>query len=107
MLGSWTCLPSQLSKKYSYLYSLALKEIYQVKGNEIVNWFANGKGRHTIVRNVNSQDKVQLVSVDAHSMNFLSSDSFYIMRSPEYTPTNNKPKSLIAYIHSKPTGKEL
>ena len=94
-LGSWTYLPSQLSRKYSFLYSPALKEIYQVKGKEIFNSFVNKKGRLTIIRNVDSQNTTQLVPVDAHPIKFLSGNSFYIMCSPEFTPTNNKPKSLI------------
>ena len=72
------------------------------KHKAIVNWFANEKRCHIIIRNIDSYDTVQSVSADAYPIKFLSGESFYIMRSPGYTLTNNKPKSLIEYIHSKP-----
>ena len=101
-LGSWDYLPSQLARKYTFLYISALNEIYQRQGKTIVNWFANEKRRTTITHNVDSQDTVPSIPVDAHPINFILDDSFYIMRNPNFTPTNNKPSSLIDFIQSKP-----
>ena len=47
-LGSWTCLTSQLAKKYKFIYSPALNEIYQRQGKTIINWFAQENRRTTI-----------------------------------------------------------
>jgi len=39
-LGTCNCSEFQLSRTYRFLYSPTIEEIYQIKGNAIVNWFA-------------------------------------------------------------------
>ena len=67
-LGPLNYSASQLSRKYGFLYSSALEEISQIKGNTIVNWFAKQKGRQRIIRNLDSQDTSSSVLEDVYQI---------------------------------------
>ena len=101
-LGSWKCQANQLARKYRFLYSPALQEIYDKRGKKIVSWFAKDARRTTISRNVDSQDKESSIPADAHPIKHINNNMFYIKRIKETTQNNNQPLSLIDFILDKP-----
>ena len=52
-LGAWKCKSNQLARKYRFLYSPALQEIYDKQGKKIVSWFAKDARRTTILQREN------------------------------------------------------
>ena len=106
-LGSWNCQTNQLARKYRFLYSPALQEIYDKQGKTIVSWFAKDTRRTTISRNIDSQDTASSIPANAHLINLINNDLFYIKRITETTPTNNQPLSLIEFILAKPDWQRL
>ena len=101
-LGSWKCQSNQLARKYRFLYSPALQEIYDKQGKKIVSWFATDARRITISKNVDSQDAESSIPADAHPIKHINNNLFYIKRITEQTQTNNQPLSLIDFILAKP-----
>ena len=106
-LGAWKCKSNQLARKYRFLYSPALHEIYDKQGKKIVSWFATDAKRTAIEKNVDSQDVESSIPADAHPIKHIKKNKFYIKRIHETTPSNNQPLSLIDFITSKPEWQRL
>ena len=75
-LGSWNCQTDHLARKYRFLYSPALQEMYDKQGKTIVSWFAKDTRRTTISRNVDSQDTASSIPADAHPVKLINNDLF-------------------------------
>ena len=101
-LDSWTCQTNQLVRKFRFLYSPALQEIYDKLGKKIVSWFAKDTRQTIISRNVDSQDAESSIPADAHTIKLINNNLFYIKRITETPPSNNQTLSLVEFILDKP-----
>ena len=101
-LESWTYQTNQFSKKYRFLYSPALHEIYYKQRKKIVSWFTKDARWTTITKNVDSQETISSIPADAHPIKLINEDIFYIKWITDPTLTNNQSLSLIDFILTKP-----